>query len=53
MDKKAVLAAIETLAGKKIDMAGRDFLLTWEKTREEVDATFLVADILRGMRDNN
>ncbi|MEW6548157.1 MAG: knotted carbamoyltransferase YgeW [Spirochaetota bacterium] len=53
MDKKAVLAAIESLAGKKIDMAGKDFLLTWEKTREEIDATFLVADILRGMRDNN
>lgn len=53
MDKKAVLTAIETLSGKKIDMAGKDFLLTWEKTREEVDATFLVADILRGMRENN
>jgi knotted carbamoyltransferase YgeW len=30
-----------------------DFLLTWEKSDDEVDATFLVADILRGMRQQN
>jgi knotted carbamoyltransferase YgeW len=53
MDKNALNKAIATLASKKIAMAGKDFLLTWEKTREEIDATFLVADILRGMRDNN
>jgi len=53
MDRNAIIAAISALSQKKIDMAGKDFLLTWEKSREELDATFLVADILRGMRDHN
>ena len=30
-----------------------DFLLTWEKSDDEVAATFLVADILRGLRQKN
>jgi knotted carbamoyltransferase YgeW len=30
-----------------------DFLLTWEKTDDELAAVFAVADILRGMRQNN
>jgi knotted carbamoyltransferase YgeW len=30
-----------------------DFLLTWEKTDEELAAVFAVAEILRGMRQNN
>jgi knotted carbamoyltransferase YgeW len=30
-----------------------DFLLTWEKSDDEVAATFLVADILRGLREQN
>ncbi len=30
-----------------------DFLLTWEKTNDEVQATFLVAEILRGLRQKN
>jgi len=30
-----------------------DFLLTWEKNDQEIQATFLVADILRGLRENN
>ena len=34
-------------------MKDKDFLLTWEKTSDEIDATFLVADILRAMRENN
>ncbi len=53
MNRKEIAAAIEQLAGKKIDMKGKDFFLTWEKTRDELDATFLVADILRAMRENN
>ena len=39
------------LRSPKIDMYRKDFLLTWEKSRDELDATFLVADILRAMRD--
>ena len=53
MDKKAIDKAIKDLAGKRIDMVGKDFLLTWEKSRDELDATFLIADILREMRNNN
>jgi knotted carbamoyltransferase YgeW len=30
-----------------------DFLLTWEKSDDEVGATFLVAEILRGLREIN
>jgi len=53
MDKNAIVKAVKDLAATRIDMAGKDFLLTWEKSRAELDATFLVADILRGMRNNN
>ena len=44
---------IESLDKKNIAMHCKDFLLTWEKTRDEIDATFLVADILKAMRDKN
>ncbi|MFZ3110537.1 MAG: knotted carbamoyltransferase YgeW [Rectinemataceae bacterium] len=53
MDKHGIAALIAELTSKKISMMGKDFLLTWEKSRDELDTTFLVADILRGMRDNN
>jgi knotted carbamoyltransferase YgeW len=35
------------------DMYLNDFLLTWEKSDDEVQATFLVAQILRGLRQKN
>lgn len=35
------------------DMYGNDFFLTWEKTRDELDAVFTVADALRTLRKNN
>ena len=35
------------------DMYMNDFLLTWEKSDQEIQATFLVADILRGLRQRN
>jgi knotted carbamoyltransferase YgeW len=35
------------------DMYLNDFLLTWEKSDDEVRATFLVAQILRGLRQKN
>ncbi|HYE80655.1 MAG TPA: knotted carbamoyltransferase YgeW [Clostridia bacterium] len=34
-------------------MYNNDFLLTWEKTDDEIHAVFQVADILRKMRENN
>jgi len=35
------------------DMTNNDFLLTWEKTDDEIQATFLVADALRALREKN
>ena len=35
------------------EMYEGDFFLTWEKTREELDAVFAVADALRHLRENN
>ena len=45
---------IDTLAGLETDgMYLNDFLLTWEKSDAEIEATFLVADILRALRERN
>lgn len=35
------------------NMYNNDFLLTWEKTDDEIHAVFQLADILRKMRENN
>lgn len=35
------------------NMYNEDFLLTWEKSDDEISATFTVAEILRGMREQN
>ena len=35
------------------DMYEGDFFLTWEKSREELEAVFTVADALRHLRENN
>ena len=35
------------------EMYGGDFFLTWEKTDDELDAVFTVADALRSMREKN
>ncbi len=53
MDTATIRSMIEQLRGKRINMAGKDFLLTWEKSSDEIEATFLVADILRAMREQN
>ena len=40
----------------KLDFAkmyNEDFLLTWEKSDDEIAATFAVADLLRELRENN
>ncbi len=54
MSKLKIIESIKTLATKNIDnMYLNDFLLTWEKSDDELAAVFEVARILRGMRDNN
>ena len=35
------------------DMYNNDFLLTWEKSDDELEALFTIADALRFMRENN
>lgn len=35
------------------DMFSNDFFLTWEKTKDEIEAVFVVADALRSLRENN
>ena len=53
-DKQSLAEAIRTLGTLNTDaMYLNDFLLTWEKHDDEIEATFLVADILRGMRREN
>lgn len=42
------LAVLETDA-----MYNNDFFLTWEKSADEIQATFLAAEILRAMREKN
>jgi knotted carbamoyltransferase YgeW len=53
MDKSEILHLVDGLRAKKIGMYRKDFLLTWEKSRDEIEATFIVADVLRAMRDIN
>ena len=54
MDTIKIKALIDQLAQLDYhDMYLNDFLLTWEKSDDEVRATFLVAQILRGLRQKN
>lgn len=54
MDIAAINALISQLATlDTADMFGNDFLLTWEKSDDEIAATFAVANALRGLRENN
>ncbi len=50
-DLKAMIKSLGDLDFK--DMYNNDFLLTWEKTADEIAAVFKVADILRKMREEN
>ncbi|UQZ89702.1 knotted carbamoyltransferase YgeW [Deltaproteobacteria bacterium Smac51] len=54
MDKLKIKSLIKQLSKLNYkDMYLNDFLLTWEKTDDEIAAVFAVADILRGMREAN
>src|SRR5512137_1788381 len=54
MDRVGIGDAIKKLSSLKCDgMYLSDFLLTWDKTDDELAAVFVVAEILRGMRRNN
>jgi len=54
MDKAEILESIESLSLKKIDaLYLNDFLLTWDKSEDEIAATLQTAEILRAMRQDN
>jgi len=54
MDTLNIGEAVEKLSALKCDgMFLSDFLLSWEKTDDELAAVFTVADILRSMRLSN
>ena len=44
---------IQKLNRFRTDLYQKDFLLTWEKTQEDLQAILEVAEILKEMRDNN
>jgi len=53
-DTATIKKMIEELKGLKTqDMYLNDFFHTWKESDDEIDATFAVAEILRGMRENN
>lgn len=54
MDRTGIRQAVNRLAS--LDMQrlwNRDFFHTWDKSRPELEAVFLTADILRALRNNN
>jgi knotted carbamoyltransferase YgeW len=54
MERKHIEEKIEQLGRLSSDgMFLADFLLTWEKTDEEIAAVFTTAEILRGLRRSN
>lgn len=54
MDKLGIEQLIKDLSTLDYqNMYNDDFLLTWEKSADEISATFTVAEILRGMREQN
>ncbi|OGH56714.1 MAG: knotted carbamoyltransferase YgeW [Candidatus Lindowbacteria bacterium RIFCSPLOWO2_12_FULL_62_27] len=53
MRKNSATSAIRELAKLTIGMHGKDFLLTWEKSDQEIRATLLTAEILRSLYESN
>ncbi len=48
-----ILKLIEELRTLKPDMFGKDFLLTWEKSMDDIKATLIVAEIIKEMHKSN
>lgn len=53
MSKTTFNELIEKIKSLKADLKGKDFLLTWEKSMEELELVLYVAEALRYMRENN
>ncbi|MBU1108238.1 MAG: knotted carbamoyltransferase YgeW [Candidatus Riflebacteria bacterium] len=50
---KEFKALLKEIKGYKTNMFGKDLLLTWEKTTDELKQILAIADLLKLMRDNN
>ncbi|GAB4282708.1 MAG: knotted carbamoyltransferase YgeW [Candidatus Rifleibacteriota bacterium] len=50
---KEIKALIKEIKSYKTDMFGKDFLLTWEKSADELKQILAVAQALKEMRKNN
>lgn len=50
---KPFIQIIEELIKLKTNLYGKDFLLTWDKTEDELKQTLLVAEALKYLRDHN
>ena len=50
---KPFIQIIEELIKLKTNLYGKDFLLTWDKTGDEIKQTLLVAEALKYLRDHN
>lgn len=48
-----IKAIIDQVRNTGVNLYGKDFLLTWEKSREELDLVLLVAEALKAMRAQN
>ncbi len=54
MDTIGITELIRQLSTQRTEkMYLDDFFLTWDKSDDEIKATFMVAEILRGLRSNN
>ncbi|PKL47274.1 MAG: knotted carbamoyltransferase YgeW [Candidatus Riflebacteria bacterium HGW-Riflebacteria-2] len=50
---KELKALLKEIKGYKTKMFGKDLLLTWEKTTDELKQILAIADLLKLMRENN
>ncbi len=50
---KELNALLKEIKGYKTKLHGKDFLLTWEKTTDELKQILAIADLLKMMRDKN
>ena len=50
---KEFKALLKEIKGYKTKMFGKDLLLTWEKTTDELKQILAIADLLKLMRENN
>lgn len=46
-------ALLQAISQRKTDLANKDFLLTWEQTRDELEQILDIAQTMKIMRENN